>query len=88
MDHVSPAGTILSVAGYLPIHSENYGVMPHLVRKELMKVSAILPLLRVCLTSQWDPRVHASDASSSGLSVYSRLLDVDSVAKIGRVSEK
>ena len=69
-------------------HKDSFGDMPPTVRKELMNVSAILPLLRVCLTSQWDPRVHASDASSSGLGVCSRLIDPAQAGNIGRISEK
>ena len=61
--------------------------LPKAVLDELSHVHNSLPLFRVSVAATWHSILHASDASSHGLGVFTSDISPVVAAQIGRVSE-
>ena len=62
--------------------------LPPEVKQELQDISSLLPLLRSDSQRSWSDRIHASDASPTGLGVCDRRLPISEISSLGRVAEK
>ena len=69
-------------------YRESSHTIPPEVKQELQDISSLLPLLRSDSQREWSDRIHASDASPTGLGVCSRRLPIPNISSIGRVTEK